>query len=80
MELYPAAQIAGLSAGHDEVIVRGAPDSGHFSVWYLKSGELLAVDAINRPGDFMHGKRWIGERKFPDPLRLADPDVELKSI
>jgi 3-phenylpropionate/trans-cinnamate dioxygenase ferredoxin reductase component len=73
-------QIAGLNAGHDEIVVRGDPASGRFSVWYLKTGELLAVDAINRPGEFMHGKRWIGERKRPDPVRLADPSVELKAI
>jgi 3-phenylpropionate/trans-cinnamate dioxygenase ferredoxin reductase subunit len=73
-------QIAGLSQGYDQVVVRGEPASGHFSVWYLKGGELLAVDAVNRPGEFMHGKRWIGERKAPDLARLADPDIALKQI
>jgi len=73
-------QTAGLLQGHDQQVVRGDPQSGHFSVWYLKAGELLAVDAINRPGDFIIGKRWIGERKFPDASKLADVGVDLKSI
>jgi 3-phenylpropionate/trans-cinnamate dioxygenase ferredoxin reductase subunit len=74
-------QIAGVAAGYTRSIVRGAPASGRFSVWYLREdGELLAVDAINRPGEFMHAKRWIGERKRPDPDQLVDPTVELKAI
>jgi len=73
-------QTAGLMQGHDQQILRGDPASGQFSVWYLKSGELLAVDAINRPGDFMSGKRWIGERKHPDVAKLADTAVGLKTL
>ncbi|HSN71805.1 MAG TPA: FAD-dependent oxidoreductase [Steroidobacteraceae bacterium] len=73
-------QIAGVSQGHDQVVVRGNPERSQFSVWYLLDGELLAVDAINRPGEFMHAKRWIAERKRPDPVQLGDPAVELKMI
>ena len=73
-------QIAGLSTGYDQTVVRGDPDSGKFALYYLAQGELLAVDAINSPKDFMTGKRWIGERKRPDAARLADPAVDLKTI
>ncbi len=73
-------QTAGLMQGHDQQVVRGAPESGQFSVWYLKAGELLAVDAINRPGDFMTAKRWIGERKHPDSVKLADITQDLKTL
>jgi 3-phenylpropionate/trans-cinnamate dioxygenase ferredoxin reductase subunit len=73
-------QIAGLSTGYDAVVVRGNPDSGKFALYYLDQGELLAVDAINSPKDFMTGKKWIGERKHPDPAKLADPDVDLKTL
>ncbi len=73
-------QTAGLMQGHDRQVVRGDPKSGHFSVWYLKDGELLAVDAINRPGDFITAKRWIGERKHPDPDKLCDVAQDLKSL
>jgi 3-phenylpropionate/trans-cinnamate dioxygenase ferredoxin reductase subunit len=73
-------QIAGLSQGYDQVIVRGEPASGHFALYYLAQGELLAVDAVSSPKDFMAGKRWIAERKHPDPVRLADPTVDIKSL
>jgi 3-phenylpropionate/trans-cinnamate dioxygenase ferredoxin reductase subunit len=73
-------QTAGLMQGHDVQVVRGDPQSGQFSVWYFKEGELLAVDAINRPGDFMTAKRWIGERKHPDPVKVADVAQDLKTL
>jgi 3-phenylpropionate/trans-cinnamate dioxygenase ferredoxin reductase subunit len=73
-------QTAGLMQGHDKQVVRGDPLTGQFSVWYLKAGELLAVDAINRPGDFMTGKKWITERKHPDFVKLADTALDLKSL
>ena len=73
-------QIAGLSQGYDQAIVRGDPDTGHFALYYLADGELLAVDAVNSPKDFMTGKKWIAERKRPDPTRLADLSTDLKSL
>jgi 3-phenylpropionate/trans-cinnamate dioxygenase ferredoxin reductase subunit len=73
-------QIAGLSEGYDRTVVRGDPDSGSFALYYLAKGELLAVDSVNSMRDFMTGKKWIAERKHPDPERLADTSVELKTI
>lgn len=73
-------QIAGLSQGYDRAVLRGDPDTGSFALYYLAHGELLAVDAVNSPRDFMTGKRWIGERKHPDAVRLADPAVDLKTL
>jgi 3-phenylpropionate/trans-cinnamate dioxygenase ferredoxin reductase subunit len=73
-------QIAGLSQGYDQTVMRGDPDSGRFALYYLAQGELLAVDAINSPKDFMQGKKWIAERKHPNPAQLADLSVDLKSL
>jgi 3-phenylpropionate/trans-cinnamate dioxygenase ferredoxin reductase subunit len=73
-------QIAGLSHGYDQTVVRGDPDSGKFALYYFAQGQLLAVDAINSPKDFMQGKKWIAERKHPDPVQLADMTVDLKSL
>ena len=73
-------QIAGLSSGYDQAVVRGDPETGKFALYYLAQGELLAVDAINSPKDFMTGKKWIAERKRPDPAKLADTEVDLKTL
>jgi 3-phenylpropionate/trans-cinnamate dioxygenase ferredoxin reductase component len=73
-------QIAGLSEGYDSAVVRGDPESGSFALYYLAEGELLAVDAVNSPRDFMTAKKWIAERKHPDPAKLADPTIDIKTI
>jgi 3-phenylpropionate/trans-cinnamate dioxygenase ferredoxin reductase subunit len=73
-------QIAGLAQGYDQTVVRGDAESGSFALYYLSGGELLAVDAINSMRDFMNGKKWLAERKRPDPELLADPTVDLKTI
>jgi 3-phenylpropionate/trans-cinnamate dioxygenase ferredoxin reductase subunit len=60
--------------------VRGDPDTGSFALYYLARGELLAVDAVNSPRDFMTGKKWIAECKHPDAEKLADTTIDLKTI
>ena len=75
-------QIAGLSAGHDQQIVRGDPEQGRkFAVLYMKEGRLLAVDAVNSPQEFMLGKRIIESgHVVSDTDALADPAVPMKSF
>jgi 3-phenylpropionate/trans-cinnamate dioxygenase ferredoxin reductase subunit len=73
-------QIAGLSEGYDRTVLRGDPASGSFALYYFAGDELLAVDAINSMRDFMTGKRWLAERKRPEPARLADPGIDLKTL
>jgi 3-phenylpropionate/trans-cinnamate dioxygenase ferredoxin reductase subunit len=73
-------QTAGLLQGHDVEVVRGDATSMQFSVWYLKGDELLAVDAINRPADFILAKRWIAERKRVNADLLTDTALDLKAM
>jgi 3-phenylpropionate/trans-cinnamate dioxygenase ferredoxin reductase subunit len=70
-------QIAGLSEGFDEIVVRGNRASKSFSVWYLRRGELLAMNAINRPLEFMQARKWIAQHGEPDRDRLADSAAAL---
>lgn len=68
----------GLWSGHDTAVVRGNPDSGAFSVAYVKDGRLIALDAINGTADFAQARLLI-ERGAPvDQERLADPTIKLK--
>ena len=73
-------QIAGLSQGYEEVVLRGDPDSKGFAAFYLGNGSLLAVDAVNSPKDFMLGKRLIMQRATPAPELLADPTTDLTDL
>ena len=68
-------QIAGLSEGYDEVVVRGEPASRSFSCLYLQDGILIACDAINAPRDFVQSKTLIEGRLKIAPERLADSSV-----
>jgi 3-phenylpropionate/trans-cinnamate dioxygenase ferredoxin reductase subunit len=65
-------QIVGLSDGFDEVIVRGDPDKPAFSVWYLRKNEVLCMETVNNPLEFMQAGRWIGAHAKVDPQILRD--------
>jgi 3-phenylpropionate/trans-cinnamate dioxygenase ferredoxin reductase subunit len=73
-------QIAGLSQGYDQVVVRGEPEDRSFACLYLKHGQLIAVDAVNSPKDFMQSKALIAAHAVIDPERLTDTAVELKEL
>jgi len=73
-------QIAGLSQGYDQVVLRGDPSSKSFACLYLKDGALIAVDAINSPREFMQSKALIASHAVINPELLADADVALKDL
>jgi 3-phenylpropionate/trans-cinnamate dioxygenase ferredoxin reductase subunit len=74
-------QMAGLSAGHDQAVVRGNPGTGRsFAVFYMREGTLIAVDAVNRAPEFMMSKQLIAERAKIDPARLGDESVAMKDM
>ena len=73
-------QIAGLSQGFDQVVMRGDPTSKGFSCLYLEAGVLIAVDAINAPRDFVQSKALIAERAIISPQQLADTQIALKDL
>ncbi len=71
-------QIAGLSAGCDRIVTRGDPASGRsFALCYFAGGRLVALDAVNRPKDFVQARKLIAEGYTADPARLADPETPL---
>jgi 3-phenylpropionate/trans-cinnamate dioxygenase ferredoxin reductase subunit len=73
-------QIAGLSNGYDQIVVRGEPDTEQFSVLYYAAGRLVAVDAINTPRDYMVVRKLLGEGRSIPPELSADADRPLKEL
>jgi 3-phenylpropionate/trans-cinnamate dioxygenase ferredoxin reductase subunit len=73
-------QIAGLSAGHDRVVMRRETGDDHFSVFYLRSGAVVAVDAVNRPKDFLLGRKLIAAGAVVPPEVIADPGMDLAAV
>jgi 3-phenylpropionate/trans-cinnamate dioxygenase ferredoxin reductase subunit len=72
-------QMAGLSQGYDQFVLRGLPAQRSFAMFYLKDDRLLACDAVNRPQEFMASKRLIAARSVVDPAALADDSASLRS-
>ena len=73
-------QIAGLSEGYDDVVIRGEPATRAFSCLYLRDGVLIACDAVNAPRDFVQSKALIAARQGIAPARLADAGMQLKDL
>jgi len=73
-------QIAGLSSGYDQHVIRGDLATKKFAVFYLKNGQLIAVDAVNSPPEFLMSKKMIATGAHPSPAQLADPAVSMKDI
>ncbi len=74
-------QIAGLSQGYDQLIIRGDKEAGRsFAAFYFQTGRLIAADCVNRPQEFMLSKRAIAEGLTLDVERLADDGVAVKEL
>ena len=73
-------QIAGLSEGYDEHIVRGDPESGSFSVFYFQFGKLIAVDAVNAAPEFIVTKKLIISGASLAPAELQDTSLSMKDL
>src|SRR5262249_39381695 len=70
----------GLSHGYDQIVLRGDPAGRSFAAFYLRQGELLAVDAINSPREFAHAKKLVAARVKIAPETLRDASVDLGAI
>jgi len=73
-------QIAGLSMGHDQIIVRGDPAEKKFAAFYLKAGRLIAADAVNSAPEFIVSKKLIMSGAVVAPDRLGDTSISMKEI
>ncbi|MRI35492.1 pyridine nucleotide-disulfide oxidoreductase [Endozoicomonas sp. OPT23] len=74
-------QIAGLSQGYDQVVLRGDYESGRsFVAWYLKDGKVISADCVNRMKEFMVAKKLILSGDSVDPARLADDSIDPREL
>lgn len=74
-------QIAGLSQGYDRVVLRGDFTAGRsFAAFYFQGAKFLAVDAINRPKEFLLSRRLLSEGRSPDPDGLGDESIPIQDL
>lgn len=64
-------QIAGLSTGFDQAVIRGNLEDEKFSVLYYREGRLLSVHAVNSPRDFMTVRKALAAGAHIDPTAAA---------
>lgn len=72
-------QIAGLAVPHADVVVRGDPNAGGFSVFCYEGGRMLAVESVNRPADHMIARRLLARGLGISPSEASDPALDLKA-
>jgi 3-phenylpropionate/trans-cinnamate dioxygenase ferredoxin reductase subunit len=70
-------QIAGLALDYDATIVRGNMQENSFCIFYLAGGRPVAVDAVNRPRDFMLARKLVAAKLSAKPQELADSNFDL---
>ena len=73
-------QTVGLWTGADQTVVRGDPGTRAFSVFYLKEGRVIAVDAVNSPPEFVVGKKLVAAKAKVAPGELVDKSISMKDI
>lgn len=73
-------KMAGISDGHDQIILRGDPASERFSAFYLKQDRLMAADTVNCPAEFMVSKKIIESKIAIQPSQLSDESLPINSV
>ena len=73
-------QTIGLSTGYDTVVLRGDPATRSFSLIYLRSGRVIALDCVNAIKDYVQGRRLVVEGIAAAPAALSDTSVPLKML
>jgi 3-phenylpropionate/trans-cinnamate dioxygenase ferredoxin reductase component len=71
-------QMVGLTAGYDQVVMRGDPAQKAFSAFCYREGQLVGIESVNRAGDHMFGRRLLAARGSITPEQAADPGFDLK--
>ena len=69
-------QTVGLSAGHDDLIIRGSPSARSFSVVYLKQGRIVALDCVNAVKDYVQGRKLVEKGAAPSKALLAEQPLK----
>jgi 3-phenylpropionate/trans-cinnamate dioxygenase ferredoxin reductase subunit len=73
-------QTVGLSAGHDQAVLRGDPATRSFSLIYLREGRVVALDCVNAIKDYVQGRKLVADGARIAAAELADTAVPLKQM
>ena len=72
-------QIAGITMGHDQAVLRGDPNGGHFSVFCYRAGRLIGVESVNQTADHVVARRLLAGDPGLTPEKAADESYDLRA-
>ena len=73
-------QMAGLSAGADQWVLRGSLQAPGFSGWHFRGGRLIAVDTVNSAKEHLLARKLLDAGRLPTPAQVADAGFDLAGL
>lgn len=73
-------QIAGLFQGYDQLVMRGDAAERSFAAFYYKDARIIAVDAVNKPAEFLGAKMLIQSGRSVPADAIADTSRPMKEL
>ena len=72
-------QIAGLTTGFQQVVLRGDYEAGEYSAFCYAGDTLLGIESINKPADHAFARRLLAAGRVVTPAQAADPSFDLRA-
>ena len=72
-------QMAGLALEGDDVLLRGSPEAGRFSVLRYRGDRLVAVETVNNPAEHMALRKILAAGLSPTREQARDTAFKLAS-
>ena len=72
-------QIAGITIGHDQSVLRGDPANRSFSVFCFRGRRLIGVESVNRTADHVVARRLLAGDPLLSPEQAADQGYDLRA-
>ena len=73
-------QMAGLSAGADQQVLRGDMAGASFSLFHYKSDQLIAIDNVNNPKEHLLVRKLMDAGVSPTPQQAGDVGFDLSGL
>jgi len=72
-------QIAGLTTGFQDVVLRGNYEGGEYSAFCYAGDRLLGIESINKPADHAFARRLLAAGRGVTPQQAADESFDLRA-
>jgi 3-phenylpropionate/trans-cinnamate dioxygenase ferredoxin reductase component len=72
-------QIAGLTTGFQQVVLRGDYVKGEYSAFCYAGDRLLGIESINKPADHAFARRLLAAGRSITPAQAADLGFDLRA-